>query len=169
MGIPFRIGEKWNIVFTSLWDNFPERMLIPLSGKAQHAYLLMSGTTNHMQYHVTNGLVIVHYSDNSADTLVLTNPETWTPIEQDFYTDGKAFKIDTPRPYRVSLKTGKVSRDMQTAMNIKPTEVYGREIDGGAGIILDVPLNKNKFLKNIELQAVANEVIIGIMGITLLK
>ncbi|MDR2840017.1 MAG: DUF4450 domain-containing protein [Paludibacter sp.] len=168
-GVPFRIGSEKNIVFSSLWDNFPTRTLIPLVGKAQHAYLLMAGTTNHMQYHVPNGIIIVHYLDNTADSLVLTNPENWAPIEQDFYTDGLAFSIDVPRPYRVSLKTGIVSRNLERYMNIKPTEVYGREIDGGAGIVLDIPLNKNKFLKNVELKTIANEVIIGIMGITLLK
>jgi hypothetical protein len=80
-----------------------------------------------------------------------------------------AFKIDAPRPYRVAFKTGTVSRRMERDMNIKPDEVYGRVIDGGAGIVLDIALNKNKFLQNMEIKTVANEVIVGVMAITLLK
>jgi hypothetical protein len=54
-------------------------------------------------------------------------------------------------------------------MKIDSGEVYGRSIDGGAGIILDLPLDKRKELQSLELKCIANEVIIGLMGITLLR
>ncbi len=38
-----------------------------------------------------------------------------------------------------TLKSGKVSRDLGKELNI--TGVYGREIEGGAGILLDIPLD----------------------------
>src|SRR5262249_42710221 len=46
-----------NILFTSQWDNYPRSAMIPLSGKASHAYLLMAGTTNPMQSRLVNGEV----------------------------------------------------------------------------------------------------------------
>ncbi|MDR0812006.1 MAG: DUF4450 domain-containing protein [Paludibacter sp.] len=168
--IPFRIpNQQKNIAFTTLWDNYPDSLSIALSGKAQSAVLLMAGTTNAMQYGIPSGSVTVTYKDGTNEILPLINPDTWCPIEQDFYTDGAAFKIETPRPYRVAFKTGIVSRDMETTMKVKPDEVYGRIIDGGAGIILNIPLDKNKELRSLQVKSIANEVIIGLMAVTLVK
>lgn len=168
-GIPFRTPSDHsdNILFTTLWDNYPTQVNIPLKGRSSHAYLLMAGSTNHMQCHVTNGEVTVTYKDGSVSVLKLVNPETWMPIEQDFYIDGHAFQSKFPRPYRVALKTGKVSRTFEDEVN--PDEVYGRSIDGGAGVILDIPLNKNKELKSIKVKSIANEVVIGLMAVTLVR
>lgn len=170
--IPFRTTGDTNannIAFTTLWDNYPAEVRIPLSGKSSHAYLMMAGSTNHMQCHVVNGTATVKYTDGSQSVLQLVPPETWAPIEQDFYMDGQAFGSKQPRPYRVAFKTGIISRNMEKDMKIDSGEVYGRSIDGGAGIILDLPLDKRKELQSLELKCIANEVIIGLMGITLLR
>ena len=166
LGIPFRLKEKGNnILFTSLWDNYPDSSTISLSGTASHAYLLMAGSTNHMQCHIANGIIRIHYADGTSQATELTNPDNWCPIEQDFYVDGKAFQVPAPRPYRLHLKSGKVSRDLGKELNI--TGVYGREIEGGAGILLDIPLDDSKELKGLTLETLSNDVVIGIMGITL--
>jgi len=168
-GIPFRTpsDNSNNIAFTSLWDNYPTFIDIPLNGKSSHAYLLMAGTTNHMQVHITNGEVIVKYKDGTTSILKLVNPETWMPIEQDLYLDGQAFQSKLPKPYRVALKSGVVSRSWN---NIIPhDEVYGRSIDGGAGVILDIPLDKTKELESLQVKTIANEVIIGLMSVTLTR
>lgn len=166
LGIPFRLKASGNnILFTSLWDNYPHRATIPLSGKAGHAYLLMAGSTNHMQCHIANGIIRIHYTDGSCEETELINPDNWCPIEQDFYIDGKAFVVPAPRPYRLHLKTGKVSRDLGKDLDIKG--VYGREIEGGAGVLLDIPLDSTKELKELVLETLSNDVVIGVMGITL--
>lgn len=168
-GIPFRTptDNSNNIAFTSLWDNYPTSIDIPLNGKSSHAYLFMAGTTNHMQVHITNGEVIVKYKDGTISILNLVNPETWMPIEQDLYLDGQAFQSKLPKPYRVALKSGMVSRNWN---NIIPQdEVYGRSIDGGAGVILDIPLDKTKELESLQIKTIANEVIIGLMSVTLTR
>lgn len=154
-----------NIAFTSLWDNYPDSVIVPLNGKASHAYLLMAGTTNHMQCHFVNGTVTVDYTDGTRDVLLLVNPDNWSPIEQDHFVDGEAFKLTAPRPYRLHLKTGLVSRQLERNLHI--TGVYGRSINGGAGILLDFPLNKDKTLKVLKVETLANEIIIGLMGVTL--
>lgn len=166
LGIPFRLKEKGNnILFTSLWDNYPDSSTISLSGTASHAYLLMAGSTNHMQCHIANGIIRIHYADGTSQATELTNPDNWCPIEQDFYVDGKAFQATAPRPYRLHLRSGKISRDLGKELNI--TGVYGREIEGGAGILLDIPLDHSKELKGLTLETLSNDVVIGIMGITL--
>lgn len=154
-----------NVAFTSLWDNYPERISVPLTGKASHVYLLMVGTTNHMQCHLPNGVIRVHYIDGSVDSLELTPPDNWCPIEQDFFVDNYAFKLGTPRPYRLHLLTGKVSNDLEKDLNIQG--VYGRSIEGGAGVLLDMPIHATRQLSHLTLETLSNDVVIGLMGITL--
>jgi len=166
-GVPFSTSStaNKNIAFVSQWDNFPNSLNIPLSGKASQAYLIMAGTTNPMQSQFTNGEIIVTYSDGSSEKLELKNPENWWPIEQDYYIDGYAFTTNAQKPPRVYLKTGTITRDFKDFKSIKGFSDFG--VEGGAGTIIDIPLNKNKILKNIEIKAIANEVIIGIMSLTL--
>ena len=165
-GVPFRTpAEGPNIVYTSLWDNYPDSVVIPLKGRAERVWLLMAGSTNHMQSRIDNGLVVVCYTDNTTDTLALRNPDNWCPIEQDYYIDGKAFQAPQPRPYRVCLGTGDVSRDLGKVLGI--SGVYGREIPGGAAQMLSMPLNPKKRLKSLTVRTLSNDVVIGLMAVTL--
>jgi hypothetical protein len=164
-GIPFSTpGDslKQNIMFTSQWDNFPKEKTISLSGTASHAYFLMAGSTNPMQSRFDNGVITVLYSDGSADSLVLRNPETWWPIEQDYLEDGFAFTTGAPVPVRVHLKTGLITTG-------KSMEFNGKIIDGGAATVLDLPLDPSRTLKSVTLKTLANDVIIGLMAVTLTR
>lgn len=166
VGIPFSTPQKGeNIIYTSLWDNYPDAVTIPLKGKAQKAYLLMAGSTNHMQSRIDNGLVIVTYTDGTADTLALRNPDNWCPIEQDYYVDGMAFNAPHPRPYRVCFSTGDVSRNLGSIIQLGGE--YGREIPGGAGQMLEMPLDQQKRLQSLTIRTLSNDVIIGLMAVTL--
>ncbi len=169
-GIPFNTpsdGNKNNIAFVSQWDNFPDAIEIPLSGKSTHAYFMMAGTTNPMQSRFINGEIEVTYSDGSVDKLPLKNPENWWPIEQDYFVDGLAFTTDAPKPPRIYLKTGDITRTFKDFISIKGFSDFG--IDGGAGTILDLPLDGSKTLKKLRIKAIANEVIIGMMSFTLVR
>ncbi|WP_238568006.1 DUF4450 domain-containing protein [Flavobacterium sp. ASV13] len=169
-GIPFKTPSEENqknIIFTSMWDNYPKSVDIPLDGKASHAYFMLAGTTNPMQSRITNGEIAVNYSDGTSEILELKNPENWWPIEQDYFTDGLAFTTDAPKPPRVYLKTGEISRDFKDFTIIKGFTNYG--VDGGAGTILDLPLDKNKTLKSLTLKTIANDVVIGLMSVTLIR
>ncbi|MBF4507824.1 DUF4450 domain-containing protein [Flavobacterium sp. JLP] len=156
-----------NIVFTSMWDNYPESINIPLEGKASHAYFMVAGTTNPMQSRMINGEIKFEYTDGTFEILQLKNPENWWPIEQDYFTDGLAFTTDAPKPPRVYLKSGEVSRNFNHFSIIKGFTNYG--VDGGAATILDLPLNKNKTLKSLTLKTIANDVVIGLMSLTLIR
>jgi hypothetical protein len=169
-GIPFRTPSesgKKNIAFVSMWDNYPDSITIPLEGKSSAAHLLMAGTTNPMQSRMTNGLILFNYADGTTDTLELKNPQNWWPIEQDYYTDGFAFTTDAPRPIRISLKTGEEIQANYKYNSIKGFSNFA--IDGGAAAVLDFSLQPDKKLKNLVLKAVANDVVIGLMSITLEK
>ncbi|WP_234734846.1 DUF4450 domain-containing protein [Tellurirhabdus bombi] len=156
-----------NILFVSQWDNYPAEAAIPLSGRASHAYFLMAGSSNTMQSQFTNGELLVAYTDGTEEVLTLRNPETWWPIEQDYYTDGFAFQLKKPVPYRVHLKTGLITRQFDQYTSIKGFST--RAIEGGAATVLDLPLNPTKTLKALTLKALANDVVIGLMSVTLVR
>ena len=157
--------NKPNIVFASLWDNYPDSVSFPLKGKANHAYLLMAGSANHMQSRFENGSVTVTYRDGTKSLLSLVNPDSWAPIERDYFTDDYSFKMKLARPYRVVLKTGLVSRNLEK--KLKGEALDARLIDGGGAIILDLALDSSKELKEMTVTAKANEVVIGLMAVTL--
>jgi hypothetical protein len=75
------------------------------------------------------------------------------------------FHAAQPRPYRLDFVSLKVSRE-HMAMG----ERYGyqqRDFKGGAGVLLDMPLNPQKQLRDITVRTLSNDVVIGLMGITL--
>lgn len=167
-GVPFRsYKEGRNIAFTSLWDNYPDSVGVALEGSGKGMYLLLAGSTNHMQCRHRNGLVTVEYADGTSQELELRNPDNWAPIEQEFYVDGKAFSIDTPRPYRIALASGIVSNDMDKALGLKG--FTSRTIPGGAATVLYIPLQENKPLKSLRLATSANDVVIGLMAATIVE
>ncbi len=156
-----------NIAYTSLWDNYPDSLEFPVNQKASHAYFLMAGSTNHMQSHFINGTIRAYYSDGTYDKLQLINPDNWPPIEQDYFDDGLAFRLNQPRPWRIQLSTGKAFRDASDCLGIKG--VGQRNIEGGAATVLDMTLNRNKEIKHFTLKTTAYEVVIGVCAITLIK
>ncbi|MFV5692007.1 DUF4450 domain-containing protein [Flavobacterium sp. LT1R49] len=156
-----------NIAFTSMWDNFPKSISIPISGKASHLYLMMAGTTNTMQSRMVNGELVVNYTDGTSEILQLKNPENWWPIEQDYYSDGFAFTTNAPKPPRVYLKSGMITRSFDDFKPIKGYSNYG--IDGGAATILDLPLDSSKTLEKLTIKTIANDVVIGLMSATLIR
>lgn len=167
--IPFATpggSDDRNIVFTTLWDNYPTDITIPLRGKAYKAYFLVAASTYHMQSHVLNGQIRVRYRDGSQEILDLVLPDNLIPLDQDIFIDGWAFYSKQPRPWRVRLKTGDVSKyhaaELGRRMSNDP--IY---IDGGLATMLDVPLDPEKELDSLTLETIANEVVIGLMSITL--
>jgi hypothetical protein len=103
----------------------------------------------------------------SSDKLELKNPGNWWPIEQDYYTDDFAFTTGEEKPLRLYLKTGIDTRDFKDFVPIRGFSNFG--IDGGAATILDLPLNEKKELKSLVVRSVANDVVIGLMALTLLR
>ncbi len=168
VGIPFAsVKNGMNIAYTSLFDNYPDKLSMPLTGKAKGLQLLMAGSTNHMQCYMENAKVSVKYTDGSEEILPLIAPYNWCPIEQDYYVDGKQFRLETPRPYRMIFKDGSVTDDVEKALGIEG--VYGRRIDGGAGVLLRIDLDPTKELKELELETLSNDVVVGLIGATYVK
>jgi len=163
-GVPFAtpgLGEAKNILFTSQWDNYPREATVPLTGKARRIHLLMAGSTNAMQSRIENGEVIVTYTDGTTSRISLRNPESWWPIEQDYFIDDYQFRFDGPLPTRVDLKTGTVR-----VLDYATFKGQGRIIPGGAATVLYREL-ESKELQSLTVRALANDVVIGLMAATL--
>lgn len=167
-GVPFITPDKGdNIVFTSLFDNYPDSVCIPLSGNAKAIDMILAGSTNHMQAYMENARIVVKFADGSSETFSLIPPYNWVPIEQDYFIDGKAFKIDTPRPFRITLKDALISDNLEKDLGIEG--VYGRRIDGGAGILLSIPLDPERTLSSMTFETISNDIVAGIMALTYVR
>jgi len=159
-----------NVVFVSQWDNYPTSVKIPLAGQASKMYLLVAGSTNPMQSQFINAKIKVNYTDGTLDTLDLINPINWWPIEQDYLDDNHAFELPDERiPYRISLKSGELYKGGTWNRYTDIKGYSNRGVDGGAATLLDLPLNKKKKLQSAELIAVANDAVIGLIGLTLMR
>ena len=151
-----------NVIFTSQWDNYPRESSIALSGRASHAYLLMAGSTNFMQSRMENGEVVVTYTDGTSSRLALINPETWWPIEQDYFTDDYQFPMEGPLPPRVDLKTGNIR-----LLSLPAFKGKGKAIPGGSATVLDLALDAGKELESVTVRTFTNDSVIGLMSLTL--
>lgn len=163
-GVPFATPSEpdvKNILFVSQWDNYPRESNIPLNGKAKRVFLLMAGSTGPMQSRLDNGEVEIAYTEGLPSRLPLHNPTTWWPIDQDYYLDDFAFRLNGPLPPRVDLKTGKVR-----LLDSDHFKGRGGEVPGGAATVLALPLDPGRELKALNLRALANEVVIGLLSVT---
>jgi len=170
-GIPFETpgdSTSKNVIFTTLWDNYPDSVTIPLAGKATRAYFLVAASTYHMQSHFLNATITAKYRNGSSEVLELVLPDNLLPIDQDIFTDGFAFTTKQPRPYRISLKTGTVRKNHAEIMGLKMSN-DPIVVDGGLATILDLPLDSKKELSSLTINTLANEVITGLMAVTLVR
>lgn len=137
-------GDSANVIFTSLWDNFPDAVNIPLQGRAKHVWLLVAGSTHPMQSQLDNGEIVVAYTDGSSERLPLRNPTNWWPIEQDYDLNADSYCIPGPYPPRIELGVGRAT-------------------------LLDLPLDPERELRSLTVTSLANDVVVGLLSATLLR
>ena len=184
-GLSFLIPRQGrNIVFSSLWDNYPDEVSVPICTKSRSynaAYLMMAGTTNNMQSRIDNALVMAEYEDGSCDTLRLENPINWPTVNEEFIFDGKAFWSAPVMPLRFRLDNGRVGRQINARelLSVIPSKHDGKEkkigdnnryaIDKGAGVILKMPLDSARKIRAIRVKTLSNDIVVGLMAVTLEK
>lgn len=134
-GIRFITPENGeNLACISVWDNFPNRMTIPISGKGQELAIMFVSTTNAMQTGVENARITVHYADGGEELIALVYPvniDDWlVPALQ---TENETFYFN----------------------------------DYNHATVQKIRIDKTRELTGVTIEAVANEVILGIMGISI--
>jgi hypothetical protein len=124
----------------------------------------MAGTTLPQCSRMQHGTVSVAYADGTSATLVLRNPETWWPIEQDYLLDDLMFVNNAPLPPRVDLRTGETRILDPVAFHGK-----GRTVPGGAATILHLPLDPAKELASLHVAVDLYGVVVALLAATLAR
>ena len=150
-GAPFdwQGGER-NIAFTSQWDNWPRSVTIPVGKKGKAAWLLVCGSTNQMQGKIANAQVRLKYTSGAVDKLDIIPPYNfWSlcglPDGKDYDVKRDAFVLD-----------GKLPNSVQLGANCR-------------AILLNRRLRPNTTLESVTLETLSQDVVIGIMGVTVME
>jgi hypothetical protein len=144
-----RMPDNSNIAFTSLWDNFPHTVSIPVNREAEALWLLIAGTTNPMQTKIANAEIRFLYTDGQTEKLELIPPfNFWTLCHlggRDYSYERDAFCLPQQPPPTVQL--GNNCRAM----------------------VLSWKLRRGVALSEITMEARSREVVIGLMGVSLMN
>ena len=148
-----------NIAFTSLWDNFPNSVTVPVQAAAEAIWLLVAGSTNPMQCQIANAVLRVTYVDGIEESLELVPPlNFWAvaPIAISGAAPGQAGRADyddpmdafcVPLPHPPCVWLGTNCRAM----------VYGRRLRPGISVT------------RVTLETLSQEVVIGLLAVSLMN
>ncbi len=144
-GVPFTAPSGIrNIAFTSMWDNWPKHVTVPVNQKGDGVSLLLCGFTNPMQGRISNAEVRLNYADGSVEKVELIPPfNFWSMCPfggSDYNYSRDSFALPKIPPPTVQL--GKNCRAILLNLNLKPKTT----------------------LQSITLETLSQEVIIGLMG-----
>jgi hypothetical protein len=145
-GVPFEwpSGGK-NIAFTAFWDNWPNTISVPVNQQGKAAWFLVAGSSNVMQTGIANGVLRLVYSDGSTDSLDLVHPDNYWSLSGTYDYARNGFCLpETPPP---AVQLGESCRAM----------------------VLNLRLRPNVVLERVELETLSQEVVIGLMGVTLMN
>ena len=159
-GVPFiwNSGEK-NIAFTSLWNNYPVRIKFPVNKTGDAIYFLVSGSTNVMQCRIANVVIRLNYADGQTDSLELIPPINYWNLST----------IDSPAnaPGQGS-RTDYTSEVERFCMPAKFPDII-RLGENCRAMLLNLKMRKGVELKNITLETLSQEVVVGLMGVTVMQ
>ncbi len=146
----FRLGKDTNnIAFSSLWDNWPDSVNIPVNKKGKQLWILVCGSTNPMQGRIENAVIKFNYADCVTEKMALIPPfNYWSlckfgALDYNYKRDG--FSLPAKAPAQVEL--GDNCRAM----------VYGYK------------LRPDKVLVSVTLETLSQEVVTGIMGLSIVQ
>lgn len=158
--VPFRWydGQK-NIAFTSLWDNFPHAITVPVKQKGNAIWLLIAGSTNIMQCQIANAVVRLKYADGKTDSLELVPPVNYWSLSTIYshpqspgsslrnYYFAEKDKFCLPKKLPETVELGQNCRAM----------------------VLNIKLRTGIELESTTLETLSQEVVVGLMGISVMS
>jgi hypothetical protein len=149
-GVPFQLSSGTNnIAFTSRWDNWPKQVEVPVNEKGNAVWFLLCGTTDPMEVRIPNAELRMTYADGVVEKMEITPPfNFWTMCpfggnDYDYQRDG--FSLPKVPPTTVQL--GQNCRAILLGWHLRP----------------GVPL------KSVTLETLSEEVVVGLMGVTVMK
>lgn len=140
-GVPFVISGRDgnNAVFTSLFNEVPDKVTIPVGKSAEKVYFMLSVSTNNMQSRMENARITLNLQNGETKTLPLINPDNiddWLCYSQSPYAE-----------------------DGQIVM-------WG---DKAHSNILSVELDEPAVIESIDFECLSTEVLAGLLGVTIVK
>ena len=159
-GVPFLWSKSdRNIAFTSMWDNYPDKISFPVNKKGDAIYFLISGSTNVMQCQIANAVIHLNYIDGQTDSLELIPPIN--------YWNLSTISSNAPAPGQGS-RTDYTSDTDKFCMPKKLPETVQIGKDCRA-MLLNLKLREDVDLESVSLETLSQEVVVGLLGITLMK
>ena len=159
-GVPFawNAGAR-NIAFTSRWDNWPDRVSVRVGRKGASVWFLICGSTNPMQCRIANAVLRLRYADGAEETLELVPPVNYwnlCPIRVNFLAPGQENRDD------YTAKT-----DAFCLPAVRPETVQLG--DNCRAMLLNWPLRPGIALERVTLETLSAEVVVGLMGVTVMR
>jgi hypothetical protein len=149
-GVPFAwAGGERNIAFTSMWDNWPRQVAVPVNRKAEAIWLLLCGFTNPMQGRIVNAEVRLKYADGVVGKLELVPPLNFWSLcpfggaDYDYKHDAYCLPKVPPETVRLGSNC--------------------------RAILLNQRLRPGVALESVTLETLSQEVIIGLMGVSIMN
>ena len=134
-------GSTLNACLTSRWDNYPTQIDLELSAVGHSLHALISGTTNPMQVGLANAALHLTYADGSTDTLELIHPNNYLSLSGRYDWEIDAFALPNPPP------------QIQLGEHIR-------------AVVVTCPLRPNLELVRVALECLSEEVVVGLLGLT---
>ena len=140
-GVPFVISGNNgnNAAFTSLFNELPDKITIPVNESASKVYFMLSISTNNMQSHIENARITLNLQNGEKKILPLTNPDNiddWLCYSQIPYAE-----------------------DGQIVM-------WGEKAHSN---VLSVELDEPAVIESIDFECLSCEVLAGLLGVTIVK
>jgi hypothetical protein len=159
-GVPFSWpGETRNVAFTSLWDNWPRRVTAPVGKKAAALWMLICGSTNPMQCQIANAVIRLRYADGQEDSMELVPPlNYWNLCPIGAGPSKESIMDRTDYDYRT---------DAFCLPKIPPPTVQLGE--NCRAMVLHRRLRPDATLDTVTLETLSQEVVVGLMGLTLMR
>lgn len=143
------VADGCNIAFTSLWDNWPRQVTVPVNQTGDAVWLLVCGFSPPMQGRIANAELRFKYADGVEEKLELVPPLNFWSLcpfggaDYDLKRDGFALPQQPPPQVRLG-------------MNCRAM-VYGRKLRPGVE------------LRSITLETLSPEAIVGLMGASVMN
>ena len=158
-GIPFLTSKEGpNIAVVTRAAVFPQALAFPIGQSGKTLYLMISGTTFAMQSHVPNLRLTLRYEGGPAESVDLANPtgigDCWNQYR---FHDTAANGFEN-----IGGRSGPAG-SAQVADMTQPVAV-----DTEAHLVA-LELKPGAVLREVQMEAVANDIIFGLMGATILK
>jgi hypothetical protein len=151
-------GEK-NIAFTSMWDNYPLKIDFPVNKSGDAVWFLVSGSTNVMQCQIANAVIRLYYADGVADSLELVPPVNYwnlSTIDSHATAPGQGSRTDYTSEIDRFCLPARLPETVRLGENCR-------------AMLLNLKMRKGVALKSVTLETLSQEVVVGLMGISVMK